>query len=78
MMASAEAMIPFEIVDRGGRFDLGHDGRRPAPRLADLAHLPNVFGFADEREGDVVDAQRKTEREIGLVFFGERRDAHAA
>ena len=70
--------MPSRSSTAAGVSIFGDDGRGPAPRLADLAHEPDVVGFADERERDVVDAQRKAEREIGLVLLGERGDAHAA
>jgi hypothetical protein len=67
----------LEVVDGRRRFDLRDDGRGPAPRLADLAHVPDVLRFSHEREGHVVDAERQAEGKVGLVLFGEGGDAHA-
>jgi len=59
---------PFEVVYRGRGLDLGDDGRRFSPRLADLAHQPDVFRGADERQRDVIDADRKPNDRSALSF----------
>ena len=65
----------LEILHGVGRLDLRDNGRRLAPRLADLANKPEILRATNERERDVVDALRETDAEVLLVILRERADA---
>jgi IS5 family transposase len=67
----------LQVLDGAGRLDLRHDGRRPPPRVGDLAHLEHVVGVAHEGERHVVDAEAEAEVEVDLVLLRQRGDAHA-
>ena len=61
----------FQVIDRRGLLELGHDPRSIADQFACLG---DVFGTLYKRQRDPVDALRKPELQIGSIFGGERGD----
>ena len=64
------------MLDGLGLFKLGDDPGFAAVSGDAVAHQADVFGGADEGNGDGVDAVLEGELEVLGIFFGQRGNAH--
>ncbi len=60
-----------QAVERGGLFDLGHDGGAIVDQLLGVHH---VLGPLDEGQRHPIDAQVEAEQQVLPVLLGDRRN----
>ena len=65
-----------EVIDGRLVLDLGDDAAAGFFLAEKRAEHRDIFGFADEREGDEIDALFEADGGVGAVFFGEGREVY--